>query len=156
MIHITTFGYHHGQSDNRLYIKGDDGEIAAYLDFSVFEGQPSIQMIRSTVPRQGLARSLVLHLQSLYPDVEIDWGMLTGEGAALKKSLTFRTMTDPVMKAKADLLARVKEKLAHLEANATPELVQKMSELWNRLYDMERRLEDELEHAVIDRHIIIG
>lgn len=156
MIKHEFYGYNHGQSDERLYTTDDKNEVTAYVDYSVYEGQPAIKMIQSAVPRQGLARSLLLKLQSMFPDVEIDWGMLTDDGAALKRSLTFKEIVDPVMKAKEGLLARVKTKIAHLERSVTPENIKSFSDLWTRLYDMERRLEDELEHAVMSKRLIVG
>ncbi len=155
MIRHTVFDSHHGQTDERLYVM-DEGKLLAYLDYSVYQGEPSIKMIKSMDPRKGYARALVLALQAEYPETEIDWGMLTDDGAALKHSLRFKEIVDPVMKGKSDLLTRVKAKLADLEAKASADTVRDFGDLWNRLYDMERRLEDELEHAKVSKLIIVG
>lgn len=156
MIRHSVFAFHHGQSDERLYIDDGNGITIAYLDYSVYEGKPAIQMIRSSVTRQGLARSLILKLQSLYPDTEIDLGMLTDDGAALINSLKFKTIIDPVMVKKTALLDRVKAKIADLEANVSPDNIKQFGDIWNRLYDMERRLEDEIDHGQMSKRIIVG
>ena len=36
---------------------------------------------------KNIGKKLVLKLQTLYPKVEINWGMMTGDGARLQKSL---------------------------------------------------------------------
>ena len=81
MIRHTVFDSHHGQTDERLYVM-DEGKLLAYLDYSVYQGEPSIKMIKSMDQRKGYARALVLALQAEYPETEIDWGMLTDDGAA--------------------------------------------------------------------------
>lgn len=149
------FNFHHGQSDERLYISVA-GEVVAALDYSVYEGQPAIKMIEVTDRRRGYARALLMRLQSLYPDEEIDWGSLTDDGAKLKAGMKFKTVVDPVMKAKNDLLDRVRKKITKLEQDVTPDNIKQYGELWNRLYDMERRLEDELAFGKISKSIIVG
>ncbi len=149
------FNFHHGQSDERLYIEAG-GEVVASLDYSVYQGEPAIKMIEVTDRRQGYARALLLRLQSLYPDEEIDWGSLTDDGAKLKAGLRFKTVIDPAMEAKNHLLNRVKGKITKLEQDVTPDNIKQYGELWNRLYDMERRLEDELAFAKISKAIIVG
>ena len=149
------FNFHHGQSDERLYISVA-GEVVAALDYSVYEGQPAIKMIEVRDRRRGYARALLMRLQSLYPDEEIDWGSLTDDGAKLKAGMKFRNVVDPVMKAKNDLLDRVRKKITKLEQDVTPDNIKQYGELWNRLYDMERRLEDELAFGKISKSIIVG
>lgn len=152
MIRHTTFGFHHDQSDERLYIEDGD-RLIAYVDYSVYQGQPSIQMIKSSVSRKGYARNLILKLQSMFPETEIDWGMLTDEGAALHKSMVFKTVIDEPLKQKADLLAKIQAKIEALESNPPKN---RDFALWNRLYDMERRLEGELENVSWSKKIIVG
>ena len=69
----------------------DEGVPAGRIDYSVYDGEPSIQMIETdpAFRRQGVATRLLQDLQSRYPDKEIDWGSLTDEGAKLYKSTIF-------------------------------------------------------------------
>lgn len=154
MIRHTTFDYHHGQSDERLYVT-DNGNLSAYLDYSVYEGEPSIKYIHTEEDKrgEGLGKKLIIALQKLYPETEINWGLMTDDGARLKHSLKFRKIIDPVLQKKEELLKRVKTKLADLEANPENN-IRHFGDYWNRLYDLERRLDAELYQAKIVKHIV--
>lgn len=82
--------FHHGQSDQTL-VATRNGNSVGKIDYSVFEGVPSIQMIEVSEEfrRQGIATEMLKKLQSEFPDVEIDWGSLTEDGAKLYKSTKF-------------------------------------------------------------------
>lgn len=81
-----------GQTNHTLTVKDADGTPQGTLEYSDYQGVPAISMI--DVPegsrRQGYATQLVQELQRQYPDTEIEWGMQTGEGAALRQSLPQR------------------------------------------------------------------
>lgn len=81
-----------GQSNFTLTLRAEDGSTLGSLDYTVYAGQPQISML--SVPpehrRKGYGVALAMQLQQTYPETEIDWGTLTGEGAALYNSLDFR------------------------------------------------------------------
>lgn len=81
-----------GQSNFTLTLRAEDGSTLGRLDYTVYAGQPQISML--SVPpehrRKGYGVALAMQLQQTYPETEIDWGTLTGEGAALYNSLDFR------------------------------------------------------------------
>lgn len=81
-----------GQSNYTLTLRAEDGSTLGSLDYTVYAGQPQISML--SVPpehrRKGYGVALAMQLQQTYPETEIDWGTLTGEGAALYNSLDFR------------------------------------------------------------------
>lgn len=81
-----------GQSNYTLTLRAEDGSTLGSLDYTVYAGQPQISML--SVPpehrRKGYGVALAMQLQKTYPETEIDWGTLTGEGAALYNSLDFR------------------------------------------------------------------
>ena len=84
---IESRGHHHGQSDMTLYAERD-GQYVGHIDFVVYQGEVSIQMIK--VPearRQGVGTRMVQALQARYPDREISWGGMTEDGYALYGSL---------------------------------------------------------------------
>lgn len=83
-------GYHHGQSDMTIRATIDN-ELVGLLHFVEYQKEPSISMIEVSpqFKRKGVARSMVYKLQELYPEKEIDWGMLTDDGSMLYNSLDF-------------------------------------------------------------------
>jgi len=137
-------GSYSGQLDQTLYLEQSRKTIAA-VDFSEFDGEVHVQMIR-VVPeyrRQGLGKRLLQELQRRYPDVEIDLGSLTQDGAALIASIKFHHVTDPHLAKLFALQKRVATKLANLETLPDDKKMQ-VGEVWNRLYDLEHRLEEQL------------
>lgn len=80
---------HSGQDDYEIGAWDKNNDILGVLEYSEFDGIPSIKMIR-VVPkyrRKGVATKMVRHLEKLYPDKEIVWGLMTDEGNRLKRSL---------------------------------------------------------------------
>ena len=71
----------------------EDGKDIGYLDFSVYEDTPYIQMINVKEPyrRKGYATKMIKQLQKEYPNSEIDFGMTTDDGTKLVNSLPFDT-----------------------------------------------------------------
>lgn len=71
----------------------EDGKDIGYLDFSVYEDTPYIQMINVKEPyrRKGYATKMIKQLQKQYPNSEIDFGMTTDDGTKLVNSLSFDT-----------------------------------------------------------------
>jgi N-acetylglutamate synthase-like GNAT family acetyltransferase len=137
-------GSQSGQIDQTLYAE-QEGKVVAYLNFSEYEGEVAVQMIKvaEAFRRKGIGAMLLKALQRQYPDTEIDLGGLTDDGAHLIKSLTFKTVTDPHLDKLFRLQQRVKDHLTAL--NELPD-DQKMhhGDRWSRLNDMETRLENEL------------
>ena len=71
----------------------EDGKNIGYLDFSVYEDTPYIQMINVKEPyrRKGYATQMIKQLQKEYPNSEINFGMTTDDGTKLVNSLPFDT-----------------------------------------------------------------
>lgn len=142
-------GAHHGQMDCTLALR-DGCHILGFVDYAVYQGQPAIQMIH-VVPahrRRRLASQMLAHLQSLYPDREIDWGSLTTAGAALKAAIPVRVEQTEHAPAFARL-ARLRGRLAGFETRIAalraghPEvrpLLTAFYELEARIGDLEYRL----------------
>ena len=158
-------GHHHGQMDATISLIVDD-DTAGFLEYSVYHGEPSIQMI--DVPegnrRKGYAARLVRHLQSLYPNAEIDWGMTTPEGEALRASLPYRVVVDPDVMAAQERLVALQSREKELQSidaefNRNPseesrKAVANVSDEWNVLHDEIRGLKDELRGASAEKRII--
>jgi len=77
-------GYHDNQSDNSI-VAIVDGEVVGFLDYSEYRGEIHIQMIEvdKNFRRQGIGTALLKELDKEYPEVEIEYGMETPEGARL-------------------------------------------------------------------------
>jgi hypothetical protein len=102
-------GAHHGQDDYMLEARMGD-VCAGHLDNSCFQGVPKISFIEVSEGhrRRGIGTALAYALQDAYPGQEIEFGMLTDEGAAWRCSLPMVSVPDrAVVEAGAELeLAR--------------------------------------------------
>lgn len=130
------------------------GKQVGKLNFAVFQDQPSIQMIRvdPEFARQGIGTAMVKKLQQAFPETEINWGTMTSDGAALRKSLKTNVKTDPEVAAKLERLKALKAKeeafqvrWGELERDPDDQAVQDLVAKWNDLNDAIYALERELE-----------
>jgi GNAT superfamily N-acetyltransferase len=77
---------------NGYFVAYDEatGKKMGYIDFQSAKGYPvTIAMIEvePEFQRQGVATALVRRLQQDFPDQELEWGMTTPEGEALRKAI---------------------------------------------------------------------
>lgn len=110
-------------------------------------------MIEVLVRRQGVGSALLRHLQGLFPDEEIDLGMLTDDGAKLVASMPTSEVIDPQGQALQDRLAMIKDKIASFEQRSHHSEEELKS--WNTLYDIERKLEAQLHGLKIKKRIFV-
>lgn len=149
--------YRRGQSDLLLtgfHPRGGFGNI----DYSVYQGKPSINMIN--VPEkhqgQGIGKALIHELQRKYPKEEINWGMLTDQGAEFKKSLKFKkepTEHAPMFQELQKQMA-LKEQLEKIgdseiqkikDENARMQAYEANSDQYNQVLSSISNLEEELQ-----------
>ena len=148
-------GYSHGQSDLTLRAY-DNGEEVGHIDYSVYNGEPHVQMI--AVPRKkrrGYATAMVHQLQSEFPDTEIDMGGLTDDGSALLASIPQDVIHNAEYREKLQRLEQVKAELARygemadaFHANPTDHARQEIALVanhWSDLHDTEWELEQALD-----------
>lgn len=66
-----------------------DNKTVGYIEYSVYEDEPNIKYIEVNEEsrRKGYGKKMIEKLQSMYPDSEINFGMLTDDGSKLYKSL---------------------------------------------------------------------
>jgi hypothetical protein len=154
-----------GQTDFTLTAEVD-GRAVGTLDYSVFNGVPAVQML--SVPegdrRKGYGRALVQQLQSQFPDSEIDTGMMTDDGAALRAALPTREVADPEVAAQRQRLAEaiaertaLEQRAAALEsdAEASRRFIGEVGDRWNALHDEIDTLERALQNARDSRRLIL-
>lgn len=140
-----------GQTNHVLSALVDKDRVGA-LQYTVFRGVPSISMIDvpASCRRQGFGQALVKELQRQFPETEIEWGMLTQEGDALRRSLTFIPV--PTEYASSfDALAATRETLKLLsEKQRAGTITAAEIAGWNDHHDKE----SELEHLLIGKSAV--
>lgn len=148
------FGYHHGQSDQRL-VASRGGVDVGYIDYADYGGEPNVKFISvPTERRQGIGTALVKRLQSEYPGIEINMGGTTDMGHSLLGSIP-QTVTQNAEYAKlADRLERLRrqENEYTILANRfyerpTPELQQQIHAIstdWNEINDEIYQIEQQM------------
>jgi hypothetical protein len=81
-----------GQTNHTLTMRGKDGKPVGTIEYTIYQGKPSISMI--DVPekhrRKGYGAELVTQMQKQFPDTEIEWGGMTDDGAKLRASLDMK------------------------------------------------------------------
>lgn len=158
-----TIGAHSGQTDNILKATANGKEVGS-IEYTVFNGSPQISMISVAdgFQRKGIATELVKQLQRTFPDAEIDWGMMTKDGTALKNSLKSIEVKDPEIAAKqAELDAAIAERtafeqqakqfdvenLTDSQRQQRAEFFARVGDRWNELHDKIDALQSELADA---------
>ena len=82
------YGAHHGQTDHLLNAVVNEN-IVGYLDYSIFEDAPYINMIEVSKDARGqsIGVKLIQKLSEEYPYESIDWGTMTGDGVKLQMKM---------------------------------------------------------------------
>lgn len=85
-IEETVRNHHHGQIDLSLIATVNDKKVG-YIDFSFFQGEVHIDFIEIFEKRKGYGAALIDDLAKRYGYNNINWGMVTDDGAPLKKAM---------------------------------------------------------------------
>jgi hypothetical protein len=80
-------GHSSGQTNGTLAAYTESGELAAHLDYAIYQGVPSIQYVESTGATRGAGKELVRELAKEYGYENIEWGMMTEDGMSLRDKL---------------------------------------------------------------------
>lgn len=148
-------GHHNGQTDMRMSALSDAGTLG-YIDYSIYQGVPHINMIQVHQKRQGIGTELVKELQRDFPGVEIQWGSMSEAGSALYNSLEFDMIPNNRVIRKKRLLDELKKKhdnymQLHAKWEASAKTEKDRQEFldathdWNEIHDQITELETELE-----------
>ena len=152
--------FHSGETFSTMTAK-IDGKVAGTLEYSEYEGKPSVKMVEVSPEyrRKGVGTKLLQELQKAYPNTEIDFGMLTDDGAKLINKSTYEVEN----KELADKFAR-KEELQKIidEYDKTIEeshendtdLPEGYAEDYNELYDELQDLEKELRGKKATKRLV--
>lgn len=122
-VSVSVLGWAHGQFDMRMTATAE-GTVVGALTYAVWNGEPSISMIRTKpeAMRRGVATAMLRLLQEDHPDREIGWGMLTEDGADLRRSIGFFELRDPARDADAARLALLVVEAEAAEATLASEM----------------------------------
>lgn len=134
-----------GQTNMRMEAKVGDNVIGT-LTYNEYEGKPNIDMIEVNPKyrRQGVATKLVQQLQEKYPNIEINWGTLSEDGANFKNAVTYNVENTEV-KRKQKRLDNINKQLAEYDEKSNQgTLTNEEIDKYNKLYDTKTRLEEEL------------
>lgn len=153
-ISVSVTGVYRDQTDMRMTVQLGNKVVAA-LDFSVYQGQPSIKYIKvdSDYRKRGLGKLMIRELQRMYPDQEIDWGYTTPEGTELYRSIKHREVPKPEVIKRLAYLQKLKKqlykldlKLRQLPQEQRAKFTNTVSDRWNRYHDIASKLEHELAY----------
>lgn len=134
-----------GQTNMKMEAKIGD-KVIGTLTYNEYEGKPSIDMleVKPEYRRQGVATKLVQQLQKNYPNIEIDWGTLSEDGANFKNAVTYNVENREV-KIKQKRLDNINKKLAEYDEKTNKGIITNEEiDNYNKLYDAKAKLEDEL------------
>lgn len=95
--------FSHGQHNMRATATTND-ELVGFVDYSVFDGEVSINYIESK--RKGIGSELIRFLAKNYDYENILWGMLTDDGANLKKKMDLEFGVKPKVEVDVDDLLK--------------------------------------------------
>lgn len=133
-----------------------NGEQAGYLSYSVYNDVPAIKMIWVAPEhrRKKLAIQMLKQLQKEYPNSEIEWGYTTDDGTQLKRNIKFRTEPNVDVIQAMEKLDGIRSKLKQMnyklerlqktDIEAARRYAQTVGDRWNKLNDMEYKLENQL------------
>lgn len=133
-----------------------NGQQVGYLSYNVYQDQPAIKMIwvEPEHRRQKIALRMLKELQKTYPESEIDWGYTTPQGTELKRSIKFRTRPNidviqaieklNAIRSKLKQMNYKLERLQQTDIEAARRYAQTVGDRWNKLNDLEYKLENRL------------
>ena len=136
-----SIGYQSGQTDMRLNAK-INGKTVGYLDYTIYNDEVSVKYIQGSKQHKGIGKALALKLQALFPKTEIEWGMLTGHGSRLMKSIKSKLYVDRKRLNHIKALKKEYAKLKKLERDT--EKSGDWSNWDNDVYDRQYEIEQEL------------
>lgn len=147
---------HDGQIDMRLQAVVDDLTVGM-ISYSIYQDVPNLNMIEvlENYRRQGIGTKMICYLQEQFPDTEIEWGMMTEDGAAFHDVVTYSVENEDYMSR----LERISEINLILEQNekdwnAGVIFSVERDEEWNDLQDEKDDLEKELSELKPQRTFV--
>ena len=148
----------YGEEKYKLLTINVDNKTVGYIDYSVFEENPYIKYIevKDEYRRKGYGKKLIEKLQSLYPDSEIDFGMMTDDGSKLYKSLKKEIIPNKDYPKKIQYLEKINNwlkkygSICHKDLDDWTEediaYLRKYADIWKKYHDKQQDIEDWLNN----------
>lgn len=139
-------GYQNGQHDMVL-VAYLDGEMVGSLDYSIYGGIPHIKMleVKKDFRRMGIGTKLLKQLQNMFPEEEIDLGMLTPDGTKLMQTIKRDFQENPSYRETKeryeDVRSEIQRIMAKIDRKNYSE-VNKLNDLHDEEYELEQLLSD--------------
>lgn len=139
-------GYQNGQHDMVL-VAYLDGEMVGSLDYSVYLGIPHIKMleVKKDFRRMGIGTKLLKQLQNMFPEEEIDLGMLTSDGTKLMQTIKRDFQENPSYRETKeryeDVRSEIQRIMAKIDRKDYSE-ANKLNDLHDEEYELEQLLSD--------------
>lgn len=150
----TSIGYQHGQTDMILTAYLDGKEVGT-INYSIYEGEPNIKMleVNKEYRRMGIGTKMVKHLQKLFPDQEINIGMLTPDGSKLAQTINRTFKDNPQYKKTKDHYEQVKSEIQRIMSKMDKGDYSEADKL-NDLHDQEYELGEKLADMKTGKYFI--
>lgn len=135
-----------------------DNDIIGYVDYNVYENEVYVEYIyvEPKWRRSMYGTKIIQKLQSLYPNTEINFGMMTDDGSKLYQSLNKNIVKNDEYIDKVNRLQKILNWLNKYEAvtNKNPddwseaeiEYIKKYEPIWRKYYDKKNDIEDWLSN----------
>lgn len=152
--------FHSGETFSTMSAKVD-GKVVGTLEYSEYEGKPSVKMVEVSPEyrRKGIGTKLLQELQKAYPNTEIDFGMLTDDGAKLIEKSTFE-VEDREIANKIARRDRLQEKIDEYD-KTIEESMENDTDLpegyaadYNEIYDELQDLNEELRGKKATKRLV--
>lgn len=135
-----------------------DNDIIGYVDYNVYENEVYVEYIyvEPKWRRSMYGTKIIQKLQSLYPNTEINFGMMTDDGSKLYQSLNKNIVKNDEYIDKVNRLKKILNWLNKYGAvtNKDPddwseaeiEYIKKYEPIWRKYYDKKNDIEDWLSN----------
>lgn len=127
------------------------------LEYGVYQEQPNVKMIEVDKDwrRMNIATDLIKHLQSLYPNTEIELGYATDDGGKFINSLNRKFHPNPEYKKLSERLSKILSEIDRIKALMDKEDYSQ-SEKLNDLHDEKYEIQDQLREISAGKWLIEG
>lgn len=151
-----TLNAHDGQIDCQIEAFSENNRVGV-LYYSVFEGIPKISFIEveDAYRRQGIGTAMLQSLAEQFHGIEIEWGMLTDDGAAFHEAVTYTVENEEYNQA-FSRLAEINDSLSQYDATYTAgiSIPDDVADDWNDLEDEKYDLENRIAQLRPDKNFV--
>lgn len=148
----------YGEEKHKILTLEVDNQTVGYIEYSVYDDIPNIQYIKvkDEYRRKGYGKKLVEKLQSLYPDSEINFGMMTDDGSKLYKALDKDIIINKEYDKKIKHLEKINNWLKKYGSIVNKDIddwseedisyIRKYADIWQKYHNKQQDIEDWLNN----------